>query len=84
VFENHGPIRAPWQLKAVVRIPRIQRAVGYAIGIGMRPEHVREEPVDQPRFPVMAKVVFAGFGVVATLTALSFAVWKTWKIAAES
>lgn len=78
VFENHGPIRAPWQLKAVVRIPRIQRAVGYAVGIGMRPEHVREEPAARPWFPAMAKVVFAGFGVAAAVTALSFAVWKIW------
>jgi 2-polyprenyl-6-methoxyphenol hydroxylase-like FAD-dependent oxidoreductase len=41
VFENPGPIQAPWQLKAVVHIPGIQRAVGYAVGVGVRPEHVR-------------------------------------------
>jgi 2-polyprenyl-6-methoxyphenol hydroxylase-like FAD-dependent oxidoreductase len=43
VFENPGPIRAPWQVKVAVRIPGIQRVVGYAVGIGVRPEHVREE-----------------------------------------
>ena len=43
VFENPGPIRAPWQLKAAMKIPGIHRAVGYAVGIGARPEHVREE-----------------------------------------
>ena len=43
VFENPGPIRAPWQVKLAVRIPGIQRLVGYAVGIGVRPEHVREE-----------------------------------------
>jgi hypothetical protein len=42
VFANPGPIQAPWQLKMAVRIPGIQRAVGYAVGIGVRPEHVRE------------------------------------------
>jgi 2-polyprenyl-6-methoxyphenol hydroxylase-like FAD-dependent oxidoreductase len=43
VFENPGPIRAPWQVKVAVRIPGIQRLVGYAVGIGVRPEHVRGE-----------------------------------------
>jgi 2-polyprenyl-6-methoxyphenol hydroxylase-like FAD-dependent oxidoreductase len=84
VFENPGPIRAPWQLKAVVRIPGIQRAVGYAVGIGMRPEHVREEPASRPRCSGTAKVVFAGFGVAVAVAALSFAVWKVWGRAAAS
>ncbi len=41
VFDNPGPAHAPWQLRAVQRIPGIHRALGYAIGIGVRPEHVR-------------------------------------------
>lgn len=41
VFENPGPLEAPWQIKAVTRIPGIHRAVGYAAGIGARPEHVQ-------------------------------------------
>jgi len=49
VFENPGPIRAPWQLKAAMKIPGIHRAVGYAVGIGARPEHVREETRRGPR-----------------------------------
>ncbi|MGA8910218.1 MAG: FAD-dependent oxidoreductase, partial [Acidobacteriaceae bacterium] len=30
VFENPGPIHAPWPMKAVQRIPGIHRALGYA------------------------------------------------------
>jgi 2-polyprenyl-6-methoxyphenol hydroxylase-like FAD-dependent oxidoreductase len=39
VFENPGPIHAPWLLKVAVRIPGIHSALGYAVGIGVRPEH---------------------------------------------
>jgi 2-polyprenyl-6-methoxyphenol hydroxylase-like FAD-dependent oxidoreductase len=44
VFANSGPSKAPWQLRAAVRIPGIHRALGYAVGMGVRPEHVRPEP----------------------------------------
>jgi 2-polyprenyl-6-methoxyphenol hydroxylase-like FAD-dependent oxidoreductase len=40
VFPNKGPARAPWQLKVAVRTPGVQRALGYVVGIGIRPEHV--------------------------------------------
>jgi 2-polyprenyl-6-methoxyphenol hydroxylase-like FAD-dependent oxidoreductase len=40
VFANPGPARVPWQLRVAVRIPGIHRALGYAVGIGVRPEHV--------------------------------------------
>jgi 2-polyprenyl-6-methoxyphenol hydroxylase-like FAD-dependent oxidoreductase len=40
VFQNTGPIEAPWQLKAAVRVPGLQHALGRAVGIGVRPEHV--------------------------------------------
>src|SRR5262245_27683276 len=29
IFENPGPIKAPWQLKVAVRIPGVHRALGY-------------------------------------------------------
>jgi 2-polyprenyl-6-methoxyphenol hydroxylase-like FAD-dependent oxidoreductase len=41
VFGHPGPIAAPWQLKAAVQIPGVQRVVARFIGIGVRPEHVR-------------------------------------------
>jgi 2-polyprenyl-6-methoxyphenol hydroxylase-like FAD-dependent oxidoreductase len=41
IFQNPGPVRAPWQLKAGVRVPGIQRVVARIVGIGVRPEHIR-------------------------------------------
>jgi len=78
IFENSGPIQAPWQLKTAVRIPGIQRAVGYAIGIGVRPEHVRREPSTQSTCFRVSKAVILGLGLAAAATALTWAAWKAW------
>ena len=40
IFQTSGLIQAPWQLKAVVRVPGLQRVMGHVVGIGVRPEHV--------------------------------------------
>jgi 2-polyprenyl-6-methoxyphenol hydroxylase-like FAD-dependent oxidoreductase len=40
VFESSGPIKAPWQLKAVTQVPGLQHIMGHVVGIGVRPEHV--------------------------------------------
>lgn len=42
VFRDPGPLHAPWQLRAAVRIPGMQRLLGRAVGMGVRPEHVRD------------------------------------------
>lgn len=45
VFRNPGPISAPWQLKLglqVLHVPGVRRALAYAIGVGVRPEHVHD------------------------------------------
>ena len=76
VFENPGPIQAPWQVKAVMRIPGIHRALGYAVGIGMRPEHVRERAWARPRRSRLATAAFAGIGIAALATVLGWAAWK--------
>jgi 2-polyprenyl-6-methoxyphenol hydroxylase-like FAD-dependent oxidoreductase len=78
VFENPGPIQAPWQVRAAVRIPGIQRAVGYAVGIGVRPEHVHEEAPARGRRFGTAKTVLAAVGIAATAAAVSWAAWKAW------
>ena len=78
VFEKPGPIRAPWQLKAAMKIPGIHRAVGYAVGIGARPEHVREEVRGWPRRVRIPTAVFAGIGIAASAVAFSWAAWKAW------
>jgi len=41
LFSNPGPAHAPWQLKAIVHLPGIQRLLARAVGLGVRPEHVR-------------------------------------------
>jgi 2-polyprenyl-6-methoxyphenol hydroxylase-like FAD-dependent oxidoreductase len=41
IFENPGPAKAPWQLKAVVHIPGLRHVMARAVGIGVRPEHIR-------------------------------------------
>ena len=42
LFSNTGPVKVPWQLKAAVRIPGITHVLGRGVGIGIRPEHIRE------------------------------------------
>jgi 2-polyprenyl-6-methoxyphenol hydroxylase-like FAD-dependent oxidoreductase len=79
VFENPGPIQAPWQVKVGSRIPGVHRAMGYAVGIGMRPEHVREEAWARPRCPRLATAIFAGIGIAAVAAAFSWAAWKAWR-----
>ena len=81
VFENPGPIQAPWQLKTVQRIPGIHRALGYAVGIGARPEHVRGLPRVNQRNSCLAKFVYAGVGIAASAAACGWATWKVWNIA---
>jgi 2-polyprenyl-6-methoxyphenol hydroxylase-like FAD-dependent oxidoreductase len=83
VFENPGPIQAPWQVKAAVHIPGIQRVVGYAVGIGVRPEHVREEASVGPRRSRAAKTVFAALGIAATAALLTWVTWKALNSANE-
>ena len=78
VFENPGPVRAPWQLKAAMKIPGIHRALGYAVGIGARPEHVREGARARPLHLRMPTAVLAGIGIAASAVAFSWAAWKAW------
>jgi 2-polyprenyl-6-methoxyphenol hydroxylase-like FAD-dependent oxidoreductase len=42
LFRHTGPVQAPWQLKTVVRIPGITHVIGRAVGIGVRPEHIKD------------------------------------------
>ena len=79
VFETSGPMHAPWQMKAVQRIPGIHRVLGYAVGVGARPEHVRENEGANRR-PVratnMGKWVCAGVSVAAAAVVCGWAAWK--------
>jgi 2-polyprenyl-6-methoxyphenol hydroxylase-like FAD-dependent oxidoreductase len=40
VFRTEGPLHAPWQFKAVVRLPAVHHAIARIVGVGIRPEHV--------------------------------------------
>ena len=63
-------------LAAASRIPGIHRAIGYAVGIGLRPEHVPGKAWARPRCPRLATAVFAGIGIAAVAAAFSWAAWK--------
>jgi 2-polyprenyl-6-methoxyphenol hydroxylase-like FAD-dependent oxidoreductase len=82
VFKNPGPIRAPWQLKAAAQIPGIQRAVGYAVGIGARPERVRDQPAVRPERKRAGSAVLTALGIAAAAAGIGWALWKAWRRAA--
>jgi 2-polyprenyl-6-methoxyphenol hydroxylase-like FAD-dependent oxidoreductase len=42
VFQHPSELKAPWQFKAAVRIPGIQLLIGRMVGMGVRPEHIRD------------------------------------------
>jgi len=39
LFDSPEPLKVSWSWKAALRIPGIHRALGYGVGIGVRPEH---------------------------------------------
>lgn len=70
VFYNPGPLKAPWPLKVAVRIPGFQCVLGYAIGIGVRPEHVRSPKRAPARRPLRAAAMIGStLGVMAAILA---------------
>lgn len=44
VFDQAGPLEAPWQFRVVVRVPGIHRFLGHVVGVGIRPERVKKQP----------------------------------------
>jgi 2-polyprenyl-6-methoxyphenol hydroxylase-like FAD-dependent oxidoreductase len=79
VFENPGPIRAPWQLKAAQHIPGIHRALGYAVGVGARPEHFRENTRTIPWRAGLAAVACAAVGGAAAAAVCGWLAWKAFR-----
>ena len=78
IFRHAGPIEPPWQLEAAARIPGIHRALGRAVGIGARPEHVQDTVEPRPHPSRMQKVLLLAVGVGAATVAASFLAWKAW------
>lgn len=78
VFESEGPIHAPWQMKVAMRVPGIHRALGYAVGVGARPEHVREPVRPKERGMSLAKMACTAAGIAAGAAVCGWATWKVW------
>ncbi len=78
VFRNTGPLKAPWQLKAAVRIPGLQRLLGRLVGIGVRPEHIAGARRTPDRWKTTAFRV--GAVVAAIVAARLFTQPKRYKI----
>ncbi|MGB6194011.1 MAG: FAD-dependent oxidoreductase [Terracidiphilus sp.] len=70
-FSNSGPIQAPWQLKVITSIPGIHRALGRAVGMGARPEHVASQTGTRPRPFSLGKLLLAGIGLAAVAAAIA-------------
>jgi 2-polyprenyl-6-methoxyphenol hydroxylase-like FAD-dependent oxidoreductase len=70
VFETSGPLTAPWQLKAVAQLPGRAWAMGYVVGIGVRPEHVAGVAPSEPEWSLKKAAVSAGALLGAVVTSL--------------
>jgi 2-polyprenyl-6-methoxyphenol hydroxylase-like FAD-dependent oxidoreductase len=66
IFDNPGPIKAPWQLKFALGVPGVNRALGYAIGIGARPERP-DIGVRRPKRSLLALTLGVAVGVAVTI-----------------
>ncbi len=70
IFQNPGPAKAPWQLKLIVQIPGIQRVVGRAVGLGVRPEYIKK--TTEPRCGTrLVRSIAVGLGVAAAVFVMS-------------
>lgn len=72
VFRSTGPMKAPWQLRAAVRVPGIQRVMARVIGIGVRPEHISSTR-KQCSFENTLK---KGIALCAGITAAAIVAWR--------
>jgi 2-polyprenyl-6-methoxyphenol hydroxylase-like FAD-dependent oxidoreductase len=67
VFHTSGPLKAPWQLKALEHLPGRKYVLGYVVGVGVRPEHVAGVARPRQDWPIRRAAVAAGalLGAVA-------------------
>ena len=78
VFRNPGPLNAPWQFKAAVRIPGLQYAMGYMIGMGARPEHVRDSVPQERRAKTWIRAAALAAGVAAGMAVVIAGSRRRW------
>ena len=68
-FEHPENLKAPWQMKLALQIPGFHRALGYAVGIGVRPEHVGEARIHPaPVSHEVARTLGAALGAAAIVS----------------
>ena len=69
VFRNPGPIHAPWPLRLALRAPGMRYVLGYAVGLGVRPEHVADAArrPSRSRLSALAAGIGTGLGIAVTL-----------------
>jgi 2-polyprenyl-6-methoxyphenol hydroxylase-like FAD-dependent oxidoreductase len=75
VFVGSGPMQASWQLKLALQIPGVHRALGYGVGMGARPEHVRTQQEEGRRMPALPAVL-AAVGIAAAGVAVGWMAWR--------
>jgi hypothetical protein len=56
----------------MTRIPGIHRALGHAVGMGVRPEHVHDRRRERRARPRIAVLVGVAAGVMAAFVVLSW------------
>jgi 2-polyprenyl-6-methoxyphenol hydroxylase-like FAD-dependent oxidoreductase len=71
VFQNPGPAKAPWQLKAVFQIPGLPRLTARTIGMGVRPEHVKDARKQTARCKPSIRSIAVGLGIAGAVLAVS-------------
>ena len=68
VFQQTGPLKAPWQLKIATGVPGLQHIAGRVIGIGIRPEHIRDTQTGRSAEGLLKRIaVFAGTVIAAAV-----------------
>jgi 2-polyprenyl-6-methoxyphenol hydroxylase-like FAD-dependent oxidoreductase len=79
VFATTGPTHAPWQLRVAQHVPGIHRALGYAVGVGARPEHVRDDTSAKSRRACLATFACVAIGGATAAVACGWVAWKVWR-----
>jgi 2-polyprenyl-6-methoxyphenol hydroxylase-like FAD-dependent oxidoreductase len=77
VFDHPGPLSAPWQMKAILRVPGVQRAAGYLIGVGVRPEHIQDRHQRSAVDWFSLKGVAISAGVAAAVAVMALRALRT-------
>lgn len=79
VFQQSGPLQAPWQLKTVTQIPGFQHLTARLVGVGALPEHVKR-PTTRATCPVpKLKQIAVGAGLVLAAAAIGVGILRSFR-----